>query len=233
MRLLVAQICILLVLVGCKKDDKDHKDDKPAVQKSSSAAVQPTQNEKTPPKAKIPAEIPGAKGSEPLPRDNRPVGTICMRACNKAQQCGSARGSVTNCVGSCQDALGAKDEDGRLMAQGFRAQDGCSSKLCAHFEECVRKALIGEKELAKNPAIAPDKAEKMCQDLCAQEERCHVEMAKRRGDIMNCLIACKGVLINPSPEFARNRALMTATHGCLNDDCKLVGQCVRASVLSK
>jgi len=224
MRFFVVQICILVFLVGCKKETTA------PVEK---AAAETPKAEVAPQPKKAPIDIPGAKGSKPLPRDNRSANAICMRACNKAQQCGTSSGSVTSCVEVCLNAIKATDENGKVTAQGFRAQDRCASKSCAQFDKCVGHALLGEKALAKNPAIAPDKAEAMCRELCDQETRCHPKRAKQRGDIKNCLVPCKSVLINPSPDVAHNRAMMTISHGCLDQDCKLVEECSLKAVNQK
>lgn len=227
MRLIVLQICIFLLLSGCKKDPETTPE---SPQKTPAASPEA---EKPPPPKAAPIEIPGAKGDSPLPRDNRSTAAICMRACNKAQQCGTSSGSVSACVETCQKMLDGKSADNQRTAQGFRAQYRCASEPCPTFDQCVGKALAGEKELAQNPAISPNKAESMCRELCAQEQRCHPELAKRRGDIKNCLVACKSVLINPAPELARNRSLMTLTHSCLNSDCKVVEQCVLKAITQK
>jgi hypothetical protein len=226
MRFLALSLCFgLLLCASCKKENNEESAPPPAEPAPTSAKSTP-KTAATPNAA--PIEIPGAKGDTPLRRDNKSDATVCMRACNKAQQCGTAGGNVTACVETCQRVLKATEGDEARLALGFRAQEQCADLACSQFDQCVGKALIGEKMLAEHPSLAPDTAEAMCRALCDQEKKCHSQAFERRpGGMAGCLVACKSVLINPSADMALNRAVMSHTHGCLTDDCSAFEVCVR------
>ena len=174
------------------------------------------------------AEAPSA----PAPPERSPR-LVCVRACNKAQQCGSARGGVSACVQSCLEAFAGTAEDERRLAVGFRAQDGCADRPCAGFEGCVAERLVSSKAMAAAPPMTADKAHALCPKLCEREKLCHKESFDRRpGGMPTCVATCEQVLRSPDPAVVRPRALMLATAACLVEaECPAFEACVRKSVI--
>lgn len=198
--------------------------------------------EPTAPPEKPAASDPGDDKDDRDDRDDvalkaprKPNGTICKRACNKAQQCGSARGGVVVCVGGCMEALRADPKtspDLAVTALGFLAQEKCADVRCTDFKGCLAKALAGEQAMAAAPAIARNAARALCQKLCAKEEDCQHGEQKRISGVQECLDTCEAVQVSPQPDMAAERVLMGHALGCVEKPCEEFAACARAAMLS-
>ena len=176
--------------------------------------------------------MPGPTGDQPVRRVGaKPAATVCMRACNKAQHCGTARGAVSACVSACLEALKGTTDDARRTAVGFRAQERCADRACGEFDTCVGHALLGEQALSDSPPVAPDSAQARCQQLCNKEKECDPErFAQRPGGMRSCMGTCVAVLVSPEEAQAVRRVLMTRSIGCIDKPCADFKACVQAAV---
>ncbi len=211
-RALSVAVCVFVGLGGCSKKSPEPADPAPAT---------PTIEAKTGPVTD------GAKPGA-VPED---VSTLCATACNKAQRCGSARGPVAGCLDRCQTVSKSEELDDQLEAKGFAAQAACSQVACSAFRGCISRALIGEDNLAKHPAVDTAQAEKLCRTLCNKEQECHPERADKRGGPTACHDACLQVQVSPDPTMASQRAIMSRSLGCAQSPCDAFEACVKAALL--
>ena len=252
-RLTLLCCCLLFVSVGCKGDkaaDTGKKTPPTAPTKAPEAAVgdpsavpeaNPTAENDAPVAAPDPEKAEKDPEADPanklsnkvLERPARAAMTICARACNKAQQCGTARGNVSACIGACQTAVKAEaGTDEARSGNGFRAQDTCADQPCNTFDACVGRALIGEEALSKAPPISAKEAQPKCETLCAKELECHPKEAEKRpGGAATCIQSCLQVLINPTEAMAVQRVLMNKSYDCRDRACDAFEECVREGVL--
>lgn len=201
----------------------------PGTDGSDAKAATPTTESTPVPKPSAPARN---LSDKPIPRQEPAASTLCKRACNKAARCGTARGNVTNCVGGCLAALSAKEGDLARHAVGFRAQEKCADVLCAEFETCVGKALVGQKALAAAPAISPKEAAARCARMCDKERTCAPERHKERpGGHRSCLVSCEQRWISPTDQMALERVFMMRTLPCLEKPCGAFEECVRKGIM--
>jgi len=247
--------CLLLVAAGCKGEKADSAPPKsppgPVAAAPQPAAPQPAAPEApatAAPRSPGPEATPAAAQPEPDPtaapekkalsdkvlkRPERPVMSICARACNKAQQCGTARGNVSACISACSQAVkAAPGSDEARSGNGFRAQEHCADEPCNAFDACVGKALVGEEALSKAPPISAKAAQPICEALCAKELECHPKEAEKRpGGAATCIQSCIQVMINPTEAMAVQRVLMNKSYECREKACDAFEPCVRDGVL--
>lgn len=258
-RLTLICCCLLFVGVGCNNDKADEGGKKappttpkkaldmavgdpdpplkanPALKNDAPPTVADPTRAAPDPKAP-PAPAPATTAelwNQVLGQPTRAVMTICARACNKAQQCGTARGNVAACIGACQTAVKAEaGTDEARSGNGFRAQDKCADEPCKSFDGCVGRALIGEEALSKAPPISAKDAEPRCEVLCRKELECHPKEAEKRpGGAAACIQSCLQVMINPTESMAVQRVLMNKSYNCRDKPCDVFEQCVREGVL--
>ena len=158
---------------------------------------------------------------------------VCMRACNKTHQCDFVREGVALCVTRCVAAQ--KAGDNRTLYQEarlFRAQGGCADKLCARFQTCVVKSLMGQEALALEPAMSRDKTEAFCKPLCAKQKTCEpAYFSNLPGGMVSCIANCQQTAIRPSAAAASQRVIMRAAFDCIDKDCgKPFEDCARENL---
>ena len=191
----------------------------------------PDSEEKTEP---LPRMLPNQDSTEPIAIPRPPPQTLCLRACNKAQMCGTASGSVAACVTACLASLEATDGDGKQQAIGFRAQERCADKACNLFEDCVGRVLVGERALAEAPPLSPNEAAQRCDRLCKKEQECSPErFSQRPGGMSTCLSTCANMLISPADDIAVRRVLMNKAYGCLDKPCDEFQPCVQSAMTAR
>ena len=240
-RLLPGLFFALLLLPGCPREETSAPrglapPTRPALARSALVVaeaapdVAPVPARPAPIEKRVPepAEPAQELSTRPLERPSKPLDTICMRVCNKAQQCGTARGSVTDCVGECLGIMRAGDAAPTEKVGAYRAQERCADVACKVFEGCVGKALLGERALAAAPAVSPAEADSRCKRLCAKEKECHpARLAARPEGLKSCISSCVQVFINPTEQVASQRLLMNRVLGCLDKPCPEFEICAR------
>jgi len=238
---------IFAVSVGCKKDGQTTEEQtvpttssENSIKKEAPTTPKETNNTKektaedTPPKSdkKVEVETQKAAATEnpgtPKPEE-KPLRTVCIRACNKAQMCGKAGGSgAAECMQKCLNLSNDTNGTSARAIESFRAQEACADLPCEDLDTCVQRDLARRRQLQPVAAYAPEKASATCKSLCEHEQKCNPEVfTQLRKNMDICTRYCKAVLIGTDNAASTARTIMSEAIRCLGKSCDAFEACMR------
>ena len=159
----------------------------------------------------------------------KPLRTVCVRACNKAQMCGRAGGSgAAECMQKCLELGTDENKSNTRAIESFRAQESCANVGCEDFDSCVQRELARRRQLAPVPAYDSEKADITCTKLCEQEQKCKPEIfIQLRKNMSICKRYCTAVLTGTDNGSATARTIMGEAIKCLGRTCDAFEACMQ------
>ena len=194
------------------------KEDSSPEKTDAKAVSQPTAN------GPEPAVAPAAKSKV----KEKPLRTVCVRACNKAQICGKAAGSgAAECIQKCLN-IGSTSADGESrVLESFRAQEACANTKCEDFDSCVQRDLARRRQLKPVPVYETEKASQTCKALCEHEQKCKPEIfVQLRKNMDICTRYCAAVLTGTDTASGTARTIMSEAIKCLGKSCDDFEACI-------
>ena len=163
-------------------------------------------------------------------RTFRETRQLCLRACNKLQQCGTGGDGVSTCYAACKAALtdvaAASPEQHEHIAR-FRALDACADGPCTAFKGCADANAPIEEAFLEHPPLSPKGAAPLCAASCELEERCEPEALKLRSTgRAGCESACAIAATSADTRYATDRRLHAVRAGCHETPCEGFQACV-------